>query len=273
MRSLGLSVRRGIAGGRRRGKTSAAKSFHLFGSDLRRLPANIAIQVAVALRPVAFRYLVGLWLLPVVFCQSVMADAVKPDLQPSRPALMVDRYSDQYDDLFRYLSNRYFGPFVDWRWFKAQAVAESRLQSTARSHKGASGLMQLLPSTFLELQSERSRAGDILDPEVNVSAAMKYNRTLFRKWNRIGNAEDRLMLMLASYNAGFYRVAGISRAIAQMRGWDDIAADLPGETRAYVRKIRELMQPVAPSDLRSVAISGVEPGLSLAADMGVLAQM
>jgi len=191
----------------------------------------------------------GPWILTFLFSvicsNTVQAESGGIDGQSAKLALAVDSYSNQYDELFRYYSNLYFGPFVDWRWFKAQAVAESRLISTAMSNKGATGLMQLLPSTFQELEKKQPYNGDILEPRINIAAGMMYDRTLYRKWNQIFNGEDRFLLMLASYNAGFYRVYSTYREADQIRKWEDIKGELPSETRQYVRRIRELMQPVA----------------------------
>jgi membrane-bound lytic murein transglycosylase F len=160
------------------------------------------------------------------------------------PRLQVDEYSDRYDGLFRHYSKRYFGPFVDWRWFKAQAVAESRLNAEARSPANARGLMQLLPSTFREVSRGRPEWGDIHSPRANVAAGLTYNHFLYRKWNGIFDGPDRLLLALSSYNAGFYRVRAAVRDSERVRSWDDIKAKLPGETRAYIARIRELMQPI-----------------------------
>jgi membrane-bound lytic murein transglycosylase F len=44
---------------------------------------------------------------------------------------------ERYDELFKKYGKRYFGPGFDWRLFKAQAMAESNLSQTARSHCGA----------------------------------------------------------------------------------------------------------------------------------------
>ncbi|MCK5784786.1 MAG: hypothetical protein KAH06_10080, partial [Desulfobacterales bacterium] len=37
----------------------------------------------------------------------------------------------KYDGYFSKYSKRYFGPGFDWRYFKAQAIAESRLKANA----------------------------------------------------------------------------------------------------------------------------------------------
>src|SRR5512144_831567 len=61
------------------------------------------------------------------------AQALHAQPPVSEVPLRVDDYSTKYDDYFRHYSQRYFGPFVDWRWFKAQAVAESLLNPQAHS--------------------------------------------------------------------------------------------------------------------------------------------
>ena len=65
------------------------------------------------------------------------------------------RRAARYDPIFKKYAKRYFGIGFDWRRFKAQAMAESNLDSTATSWVGARGLMQLMPSTFAAIQTAR----------------------------------------------------------------------------------------------------------------------
>ena len=64
-----------------------------------------------------------------------------------------ERYNQvkKFDSYFSKYSKRFFGPNFDWRFFKAQAVAESRLKPDAQSHVGAQGIMQIMPRTFDEI--------------------------------------------------------------------------------------------------------------------------
>ena len=48
---------------------------------------------------------------------------------------------DRYDETFKKYSKRYFGVGYDWRVFKAQALAESGMDTAAVSWVGARGLM------------------------------------------------------------------------------------------------------------------------------------
>lgn len=157
--------------------------------------------------------------------------------------LRVDDYNTKYDSYFRHYSQRFFGPFVDWRWFKAQAVAESLLNPTAASHAGALGVMQLLPRTFQEVRLQHPNFIDIYTPRWNIAAGISYNHTLYRQWNGSLHGHDRFLLTLASYNAGFQRVRNAYARTDRVRSYYDIRHRLPEETRLYVDRIKSLMEP------------------------------
>lgn len=161
----------------------------------------------------------------------------------SEVRLRVDDYSNKYDDYFRHYGQRYFGPFVDWRWFKAQAVAESLLNPVAVSHANAQGVMQLLPSTFEEVRLTHPNWNDIHAPRWNIAAGIYYNHTLYQQWNGSLHGQDRFLLTLASYNAGFQRVRYAYGVVSHVRTFNDIRHRLPAETRGYVERIQSLMQP------------------------------
>ncbi|HEY0721265.1 MAG TPA: transglycosylase SLT domain-containing protein [Gammaproteobacteria bacterium] len=157
--------------------------------------------------------------------------------------LRVDDYNTKYDSYFQHYSQRFFGPFVDWRWFKAQAVAESLLNPQAESHAGALGVMQLLPRTFYEVRLQHPYFNDIYTPRWNIAAGIYYNLTLYQMWNGALHGDDRFLLTLASYNAGFQRVRNAYARTGRVRSYYDIRQRLPGETQAYVDRIKSLMEP------------------------------
>ena len=146
----------------------------------------------------------------------------------------------QLADLFRKYAGRYD---LDWLLLTAQGYQESRLDHSARSPAGAVGVMQLLPSTGAEME-----VGDVMELDNNIHAAAKYVRFMIDRYYDDPEIaeEDRVLLALASYNAGPRRVREL-RAEARKQGldpnrWFDhvevIAAQRIGrETVDYVRNI------------------------------------
>lgn len=158
--------------------------------------------------------------------------------------------TETFDPIFRKYAKRYWGPATDWRWFKAQGMAESNLVPTARSRVGARGIMQLMPSTFAEIQSQRHEFTRIDDPEWNIAAGIAHDRWLWTLWDdRVLHDDDRWDFMFASYNAGQGTIMRARRAAEQRRldnaRWQSIEQVAPtverwryAETLGYVRKIR-----------------------------------
>jgi len=74
---------------------------------------------------------------------------------------------------------------------RALIQVESRFRPTARSRKGAMGLMQLMPSTAREYNVHNP-----FEPKANIEAGIKHLKTLI---DRFGSSVE---LALAAYNAG-----------------------------------------------------------------------
>ncbi len=96
---------------------------------------------------------------------------------------------------------------------KAVIAAESRFNSGAVSHKGAQGLMQLMPKTAAMLG-----VADQFAAEYNVRGGVRYLREMLDRYGDMNRA-------LAAYNAG-------PTAVDRYRG----VPPYP-ETRAYVQRV------------------------------------
>ncbi len=156
---------------------------------------------------------------------------------------------DKYDRYFRKNSKHYFGPLVDWRWFKAQAIAESGLNPEARSKVGAVGIMQIMPATFDYIRKKNGSFKSLEDPKWNIAAGIYYDRYLFDKWDFLAtDTQQRLFFAFGSYNAGFRRIRqAYNKAIERQPGineWRQVEIFVPGATRHYVKRIRKLMQAI-----------------------------
>lgn len=105
---------------------------------------------------------------------------------------------------------------VDADLILAVIIAESQLNPTARSKKGARGLMQLMPVTADALD-----VTDIYSPEENINAGVRHLRWLLDRF------DGDLRMALAAYNAGVQNVLR-----------HDGVPPFP-ETRAYVRRVMD----------------------------------
>ncbi len=101
-----------------------------------------------------------------------------------------------YDNLFKFYAQELQW---DWRILAAIAYRESGFDSTQVSRVGASGLMQLMPTTAARFGLEGK---DIFNPELNISAGVQYLKSLNMMFRRIEDKEERMKFMLASYNSG-----------------------------------------------------------------------
>ncbi len=128
----------------------------------------------------------------------------------SHPA--VDMGRDGVEKIVREAADRHR---VDPALVRAVIETESNWNPKAWSHKGAGGLMQLIPTT-----AQRYGAYDVFDPQQNIDAGVKHLKWLLERYN--GNLD----LALAAYNAG-------EGAVDRVHG-------VPAyrETRNYVQKVQ-----------------------------------
>jgi peptidoglycan lytic transglycosylase len=145
-------------------------------------------------------------------------DAVMRTIYPLRYEAIIRQASEEND--------------LDPSFVAGVIYTESRFRPDAKSHRGAYGLMQLLPESARFIQRKSSIKGDYRDPEINVRLGTWF----------LGYLNDRYKgderLMLAAYNSGEGNVdVWVSEEDF------DIAKDIPfKETRKYVDRALEAQE-------------------------------
>ena len=128
-----------------------------------------------------------------------------------RPASSNGVVDSDYDGYIQNASGRYN---IDPDLIRAVIKAESDFKVSARSNKGAMGLMQLMPDT-----ARLHNVNDAYNPGENVEGGARHLRMLLDRY------QGDLELSLAAYNAG-------SAAVEKHRGIPPFP-----ETKEYVRRV------------------------------------
>ncbi|WP_271604917.1 lytic transglycosylase domain-containing protein [Bradyrhizobium sp. CCBAU 11434] len=129
------------------------------------------------------------------------------------------------------LTSNQFAAFIDEaserfsvpeNWIGSVIKIESDGDARAKSSKGATGLMQIMPAAWAELRERYNLGSDPYEPRDNILAGTAYLRKLLDRYGSPG--------AFAAYNAGptryEERLAGRS---------------LPDETQAYLAKLATLL--------------------------------
>jgi soluble lytic murein transglycosylase-like protein len=181
-----------------------------------------------------------------------------PSVEAAAPAR--SKYRTDYDEHFRKYSKRYFGVNKDWRWFKAQAIAESNLDSNAKSWVAARGVMQIMPKTFEDLQKKNPEFASIDEPRWNIAAGIYYDSTLWRRYDLLDDDAQRRNFMFGAYNAGPTTMTR-ARQLAATAGhdsnqWSSVVAVAPlvpswrhKETLGYIERIQRFYTELGPTPL------------------------
>jgi membrane-bound lytic murein transglycosylase F len=95
----------------------------------------------------------------------------------------------------------------DWRLLASVIYQESRFEHDIKSWAGATGLMQLMPST-----ANRFGAFDGSSPELNIRAGVRFIDWLDNQLgDSISNPEERVKFVLAAYNIGLGHIQDAQR--------------------------------------------------------------
>ena len=129
-----------------------------------------------------------------------------------QPQAIFSPAAQDYEDIIETTAQKHqVSPLL----IKAVIQAESRFNPSAVSHKGAVGLMQVLPST-----ARAHGVHNLLDPQLNLEAGTRHLKTLLEAYN------DDEILALAAYNCG----------AEAMKRFNNKIPPFP-ETRNYVNRV------------------------------------
>lgn len=103
----------------------------------------------------------------------------------------------EYDSLMRAQEDSVF----DWKLLSAIAYVESKFDTTLVSPMGATGLMQIMPSTYNGILREMDMDTTLRSAELDVIVAVRYLHKLDEMFSFI-NRKERLNYILGSYNCG-----------------------------------------------------------------------
>jgi soluble lytic murein transglycosylase-like protein len=165
-----------------------------------------------------------------VTCDKTLIDKIQPDevpyIEPETPktaetvpaeAVQQDRPLLEGTPFAEIIASAAEAHGVDPMLVSALIKVESGYRPTARSRKGAMGLMQLMPSTAREYNVRHP-----FEPKANIEAGIKHLKTLLDRF------DGGVALALAAYNAG-------PGAVEKFNGIPPYR-----ETRDYVARILSL---------------------------------
>ena len=122
-------------------------------------------------------------------------------------------YISPYDSLFRL----YADSVCDWKMLAAIAYVESKFDTAARSHRGAQGLMQIMPATYHHTLAKMGVPDTMAQSvELDVMVAVRYMDDLSKLFSFI-NERERINYILGSYNGGSNHIFDAMR-IARKNG-------------------------------------------------------
>ena len=114
----------------------------------------------------------------------------------------------------------------DWRMLAALIYQESHFKLDVKSNRGATGLMQMMPSSALSMG-----AGNPVDPQESILAGTGYILKLQKFFSDVPDEQERIKFILAAYNAGENRIQSCREYARgkELEGntWDEIVSLIP----------------------------------------------
>lgn len=137
--------------------------------------------------------------------QATLSQSTEIQAPSNESGLVVDRQTERSISRFGPIIQKYSEKYdMDWRLVLAVMKQESRFRPKALSHKGAFGLMQIMPTTQNELAGKLG-LDEAETPYNNIKAGIYHLRSLYRAFSS-ADQQNRIKLTLAAYNAGLSRI-------------------------------------------------------------------
>jgi len=177
-------------------------------------------------------FFVALFLAALIVAAIIVAILVWPQAQR---IVQEQIYPLQYEELIvRYSEEHGLDPFL----VKGLIQAESSFRSQVVSPVGASGLMQIMPSTgewLAERMGISFEEGDLFNPAYNVRMGTYYLRLLLNMFEHQDTA-------LAAYNAGMGNVRSWLEQERYSYDGETLHTIPFAETREYVQRVNHYME-------------------------------
>ena len=149
--------------------------------------------------------------------------------RPNNPVRLAERGVKRdtlcpYDELLKHYAKDLGW---DWRMLAAVVYQESKFSISSHSHRGATGLMQVMPRT-----ARYYHIHDLHDPEQNLLAGTSHLKRLQKLYRGSGmSQQERINFTLAAYNAGEGRIMDC-RNLAKSQNldhnrWEDVVKVIP----------------------------------------------
>lgn len=169
-------------------------------------------------------YQKGNYTVSAILARNAMEDMeVKPPFDDLRWRLIYPLH--YYETVIKYRGNN--NPLI----LQAILKEESHFNPYAGSSVGASGLMQLMPSTYSEVAKRFNLKGDIQVPENNIEAGSVYYEGLKKV---LGNKD---LYAISAYNGG---IGSVTKWFSKLvyNDTDEFVEQIPyPETKNYVKKV------------------------------------
>jgi len=176
-----------------------------------RVAEKIPQQVIHCLAVTLLALMVGMYSASLAQADPQNGDSARVQ-ESEKPELLAENETEgRYMEIIIEAAERYG---VDPALITAVIKAESEFNPRAVSHRGARGLMQLMPATARALGVKNS-----FNPEHNIHGGTKYMKQLLDQF------DGKVKLALAAYNAG-------SRKVRKYQGVPPYKV-----TRSYIRKV------------------------------------